>query len=58
MWSVEWGGVVWCVVPPEDVHWHGVSAFAMASMVTVGLVAGISGAWQGGVGWASTWRMR
>ena len=28
----------------EDVHWQGVSAFAMAKIVSVGVVVGMSGA--------------
>ena len=44
MLSLEGIGIVWCVVWAENVHWQGVSALAMASMVSVGFVAGMSGA--------------
>ena len=37
-------GMIWWGVGAEDVHWQGVSAFAMARIVSVGVVVGMSGA--------------
>ena len=44
MLLLEEFGIFFWGVGAEDVHWQGVSAFAMASIVSVGLVAGMSGA--------------
>lgn len=44
------GGGDWCVTSERKVHLQGVSALAIARMVSVGVDGGISGALYGGVG--------